>query len=363
MLCPEVWSFKSPSLNFLFKEGVCNEVNNVENFDMPILNKHYFNHSVAVVLPDTVIIPEELNSALSNNCDYYKLNNVSVSNFLDEEFINSFIKSGETTALCIGSTSNIDTDDCVAITPCGHLILSLVRETYQELGLEGKPSVISRRNPSRYIVHINLKEKTFMPGKKNYERVLKCLKEHVNMKMDFLIAWEPNDDKICPSSVASYFHKKGVEVSLCSPTCTPTKEYNIGVPPLTVDYQDLMEWLGCLLLGIKFQKENSVEDFMSSYELPQGCVHNSQVTLLQWSGFFTTKQLQDLLKTLRKYVESRSEMLWGCLHVQGFTDSPVSWNLQEHTFYTNGDNHYTIFIQPNKKFLTCKAYTSGKLLK
>lgn len=31
----------------------------------------------------------------------------------------------------------MDVDDCVAVTPCGHLILSLNKETYQTIGLEG----------------------------------------------------------------------------------------------------------------------------------------------------------------------------------------------------------------------------------
>lgn len=46
--------------------------------------------------------------------------------------------------------TNIDTDDCIALIPSGHLVLSLNRQTYQELGLEGKPSFFSRSKPNRY---------------------------------------------------------------------------------------------------------------------------------------------------------------------------------------------------------------------
>lgn len=41
------------------------------------------------------------------------------------------------------------------------------------------------------VVQINLKNPSFAPGKKNFERVLKCLSEFVELQMDFLIAWEP----------------------------------------------------------------------------------------------------------------------------------------------------------------------------
>lgn len=46
--------------------------------------------------------------------------------------------------------TRIDTDDCLAITPCGKLILSLLKETYQELGLEGKLSHFCKKEENRY---------------------------------------------------------------------------------------------------------------------------------------------------------------------------------------------------------------------
>jgi ribonuclease P/MRP protein subunit RPP40 len=60
----------------------------------------------------------------------------------------SVLNTGHLTILSDGT--NIDTDDCVALIPSGHLVLSLNRQTYQELGLEGKPSFFSRSKPNRY---------------------------------------------------------------------------------------------------------------------------------------------------------------------------------------------------------------------
>jgi len=46
--------------------------------------------------------------------------------------------------------------------------------------------------------------------------------------------------------------------------------------------------------------------------------------------------------------------------VQGFADSPVSWGLKEHQFYTNGDNNYVLFLHPSGSYLTCSYISSNK---
>lgn len=66
---------------------------------------------------------------------------------LDLSFKNLYLK-GELYALSLDT--RIDSDDCVAITPCGKLHLSLNKETYQCLGLDGKLSYFSRKHQDRY---------------------------------------------------------------------------------------------------------------------------------------------------------------------------------------------------------------------
>lgn len=55
---------------------------------------------------------------------------------------------GELTLLTI--RNNIDLDSAVAITPSGHLILSLLIEDFQKLGLEGKVSFFDHKVHTRY---------------------------------------------------------------------------------------------------------------------------------------------------------------------------------------------------------------------
>ena len=47
--------------------------------------------------------------------------------------------SGKVHALSYGTS--IDSNDCVAILPTGTLILNLTKDTFQELGLEGRASL------------------------------------------------------------------------------------------------------------------------------------------------------------------------------------------------------------------------------
>ncbi|OAD62897.1 Ribonuclease P protein subunit p40 [Eufriesea mexicana] len=143
MLSPEVWNFKSPQHHF------STEKRNYRNTNVPnIVESHYFNHSVSLVLPDTVRIPDELRACISEDSDYYRINRLNIFELLNKEFIEAFIKKGELTLLTI--RNKIDLDSTVAITPSGHLVLSLLIEDFQKLGLEGKVSFFDRKVHTRY---------------------------------------------------------------------------------------------------------------------------------------------------------------------------------------------------------------------
>lgn len=59
-------------------------------------------------------------------------------------------------------------------------------------------------------------------------------------------------------------------------------------------------------------------------------------------------------------MSQRTSIPWVSLYVQGFADSPVSWGLKEHQFYTNGDNNYVLFLQPKGSYLACSYISSNK---
>lgn len=55
---------------------------------------------------------------------------------------------GELSLLTIGN--KIDVDNFIAVVPTGRLILSLLTEDFQRLGLEGKVSFFDRKVRTRY---------------------------------------------------------------------------------------------------------------------------------------------------------------------------------------------------------------------
>ncbi|XP_017793865.1 PREDICTED: ribonuclease P protein subunit p40-like [Habropoda laboriosa] len=353
MLSPKVWNFKPPQHHFSI------EKRDYKKIDVPdVVTSHYFNHSVSLVLPDTVRIPDELWTCISDDSDYYRINGLNVFELINKEFIEAFVKTGELTLLSIGH--KIDLDNSVAITPSGHLILSLLTEDFQKLGLEGKVSFFDRKVHTRRVVTIDLKSESFTPGKKNYEHTRTSLKEHFNQKFDIIVSWNPPDENLCPSSIAAWFHKHEYSVVLCHQTSVQRIEYSLPIPVISneLDNDKFFEWLGVLSISgdLKNDKNN---DYVNTYKCPPPSTDVGQVRYLQWIGFFTRKHITHLYNVVKEYISKENSLPWGALHVQGFLDSPVSWDLREHTFYTDGDNSYTIVFRPAAPSIIRKSLSSN----
>lgn len=56
--------------------------------------------------------------------------------------------SGEISLLTI--ENKIDLQNSICVTPTGYLVLSLLADDYETLGLEGKPSAFSHKPHTRY---------------------------------------------------------------------------------------------------------------------------------------------------------------------------------------------------------------------
>jgi len=116
MLCPEVWNFEPPPH---FTATLHLDMIKLKKSDVPtVVKNHYFNHSVnnffqnlaslqddtltirtlymqiSVVLPDTVV-PQNLYNCLLEDTDYYRINKLRVSDLLNMEFIEAFVKKGK----------------------------------------------------------------------------------------------------------------------------------------------------------------------------------------------------------------------------------------------------------------------------
>lgn len=146
------------------------------------------------------------------------------------------------------------------------------------------------------VVKIDLK--TCKSGKL-YQRT----KERLSIiKATLLIKWQPEDNKICPSSIAKYFYDSGFIVKECSNEFTSRIEYSVKVPEIDFndpsESEELVEWLGMLTLGCDLDSEKT-DDFINSYQSPQSNTTVGQVKILQWRGYFSAQEVKRLLDYLR----------------------------------------------------------------
>lgn len=317
-----------------------------------IVLEHYFNHSMTVIAPSSSGRKqvEEIMITVSKQ-QYYTVHKVPLTKLINVEFIEAFVKRGNMYMLsCDG---RIDTSDVsVALYPPGRLILNMNKDTYTQLGLEGRPSKFSGKQSSRYVVNIDLVGAHFHPGKKNYQRVEWCFTDRLNLVFDFIAAWVPFDIEICPSSIAAYFSSSGLMCTVGVHRMKWPKSRHMLVPHIDKDasdtesccMQEFHEWLGFVACGC----DTSDEEYISTYRCPEPNT-NGTVLLASMSGFCTPESIIQATTDLRQLM--RSEHLpWICLTVHGFADSPVSWKHSEHGYSDNGDNLYTAVLFPGDHY-------------
>ncbi|XP_073987735.1 ribonuclease P protein subunit p40-like isoform X1 [Rhodnius prolixus] len=350
MLAPDICNFKLKHTHNTFSKCVLNG----DQLD-DIMAKHSFNHCVCAVFPDTLNLPADLNECFSSDTEYYKVSNLPVSEFVDNVFIEAFVKRGELTALSIDTL--LDIDDCAAVTPKGFLVLSLNNDTFLKLGVDKGPSValIRQKAANKIQLHINLKNTCFKPGRKNYDRIQNQLKKMNHLSMNFVFSWEPDSANVCPSSIAAYFHKRGYLVEECYLSKASRVDYNVKIPPKGADPEELFEWFGLHALGAREHPDPVHHEFLSTY--PGMDMDNvGQVVYVQWTGLFTTRKLEKLLNKLRKYITDRQSIPFIGLHVQGFDDAPVSWDNKANRYLTYSDNSYSYILFPTGNVNIMKTF-------
>jgi hypothetical protein len=61
-----------------------------------------FCFQVSVVLPDTINVPEVLTDALNEDCEYYRVEDIHVSELVSKEFVEAFVKKGMMQIIAVG---------------------------------------------------------------------------------------------------------------------------------------------------------------------------------------------------------------------------------------------------------------------
>ncbi|RUS21509.1 hypothetical protein BC937DRAFT_92478, partial [Endogone sp. FLAS-F59071] len=315
-----------------------------------IIFEHPFNHEAEVFIPNLSI--PEVSLIFSGMEGFYYRVDLPLSFFITQKVINHYVRFGSLVAQSIGG--GIDTDDVVGLEGkvppykqhcalayrkisefVGNLILSVTKDTYEQLGLPGKLAQFGP-NKQRFIVQIDLTAKSMVPGKKGYDRIKWCFENTFVKKFTFFIA------SINPSTGATEEIEFPDDVK---PLKIPVEKAihelrSISIPDLSGikvisaedrwrnEALDIYEWLGLASLRAKrcsvnifvtfdilytrrainlsfvidqmrrISATDRVDSYISVYHSPEP---NTQGTgcMIRWTGFIPTFLLENIFTLLR----------------------------------------------------------------
>ncbi|XP_030084003.2 ribonuclease P protein subunit p40 isoform X1 [Serinus canaria] len=309
-----------------------------------------FKQKVSLLIPECGMLPEVLKSTIADIGEYYLVRNLPIHELVAHEFIDAFVKKGSCYALTY--KTKIDQDNTAALLPNGKLILSVDKDTYEELGLQGCPSRYSGKKVMRYIITIDLTDAGFHPESKKHNRVLWALKEKKPLEFDFLLAWYNTGAE--GSTLMSYFSKNQIQAlkpkitfsTLRDLQCPVLKSNDLqGKPEESCSTEELFEWLGAVLNQVSLDNKSS--SFLSTYCCPEPNTVVEKAFLCTITGFIIPEKIIQLLEQLCCYFGEPKLAHWLTLTVHGFADSPVSWRESEHGFHKGGENLYNFVIFRN----------------
>ncbi|KAK0043118.1 ribonuclease P protein subunit p40 [Biomphalaria pfeifferi] len=318
--------------------------------DLRRIQEQNFTQTLSLVLPGENVVPNFVQESLTNQFTY-KLHMLPLFCLIEMPFVQAFVKKGAINLMSVNR--KLDTDDSVVITPNGVLLLSLTKDTFQQLGLEAVKQTPTQRKQDIYVVKINLLHKSFRPGKKGYNRTLWCLKDRLDLVMDCLVSWEPHDEKLCSSSVGVYFVDKCDKVERFDLKQTTHQYTSLQCPKIDsnhptgseigCNFRDFFEWLGAIACNIPTNE--SGDPYISTWACPEPNTNIPRCCLFQATGMITAQAIVRLWKSLRHHT-AQTHNYPVCLTLHGFPDSIMKNKHEFNNFYIAGDNLYTFVLLP-----------------
>ncbi|TNM97630.1 hypothetical protein fugu_013876 [Takifugu bimaculatus] len=214
----------------------------------------HFNYKVSLLLPECSSAPSHLDGVLNGFSSFYLIRNLPIYELLDRDFLQSAVFQGSVYGLSY--RTRIDEDNCVALMPDGHLVLSLDKDSFEVLGVEGKPSRFNHRTKSRLVnndITVDyLCDGSMAPGGRGYQRLHTGLRSRLQMKADFLLSHHPGAGPLCRLSCLATI---GASTDLRSAVATLT---DLPCPTLLTsdlqprDSHSVLEWLGAVDAAISW---------------------------------------------------------------------------------------------------------------
>ncbi|XP_027144805.1 ribonuclease P protein subunit p40 isoform X1 [Larimichthys crocea] len=306
----------------------------------------HLSYKVSVLLPECSSPPAHLDTVFNSFNSFYLIRKLPVYELLDKHFLESAVYQGSVYGLSY--RTRIDEDSCVALTPnghlslslclfAGHLSLSLDKDAFELLGVEGKPSRFNHRTNCRYVVSVDLTDSSMAPGGRGYQRLLTGLRSRLQLKTDFLLSHHPGGGASLQALLSRYdWSEHRPEIS--SHTLT-----HLSCPSMqSCDPHSFLEWIGAVDADISC--ENSSNSFLSSLVCPEPNTTLSQALRVSVCGLLLPQDIHRLIQQIRCYLEQPRLASWVSLTVHGFADSPVSWGGNEHGVLRGGENFYSLLM-------------------
>jgi len=237
-------------------------------------------------------------------------------------------------------------------------LLSVDKETYEQLGLEGKKSSFPPKG-RRFNITIDMMAATFREGKPFYQRCMWCFQERMHsteLLVSFFVDGKSTDLaplNVFPCKKFPITFRSGVIPDVADARSGIKKWENVASKTLSEEENQealhLLDYVGFLSCHSLTSLRNQ-QTGLSTYSNPliESTSSYFDVKSLECSGFLAPHIVLCCLEFARGKL-ARKEVEWVALHVNGFQDSPVSWGMREHGFFFGGENDYTFIMLPKEE--------------
>lgn len=341
------------------------------------LYTHPFNHTVDVLVPHTSFLTQNfissLQRVLQNAGSGPCIAHVPLALFLEPTFVAQYIRTGSLYAL---SATWLDTQDSVCLDGQGMLVLSVTKDTYQQLGLVGRPSRFARGASgrkadrhsgviSRYIIELPLLDPSFIPGKRGYERAKQCLLawdqarskssavpmliNGVPASWSMLLVWTPPE---LTTTETPFLHghriwapieyaplQQAHVMQALAPTLQMDSCTDVWIPPapmLATSFESVpgdrwtsiceyLEWTGLASMRApRLQTYDRCDPQIAMYAPISGSCPGAFLHV-HIRGMLPPSLLSCVLDCMWDELDVSPRSAWASITVSGFSDSPIAW--------------------------------------
>ncbi|KAG9060896.1 hypothetical protein KI688_007853 [Linnemannia hyalina] len=198
----------------------------------------------------------------------------------------------------------------------GKLILNLTKDSYEQLGLSGKPSTF-HKDRQRYVVEIELNKPAMIPGKPGFERINWCFENTFAAPFSMLFASVDPQGVSLPLEFPASARATPMTFNIQS-TCLNNVVIPDATPIRTIGKNDLRwrrsvselyEWIGLASMqSERITFGDNIDPFLCVYSPPpppttedQQDSRPSSGCLIEISGFIPSQSIVRILEALRLF--------------------------------------------------------------